>query len=105
MTHRGSATTIMLKRGVKQGDPISPLIFNAIIDTLLEQLESLPGHSIDENHTISSLAFADDLILMAATREDAQKLLLHTKGYLRALGMKIAVTKCASCEEPPTPGT
>ena len=39
--HHGSAISIQLRRGVKQGDPLSPYIFNAIINPLLGQLENL----------------------------------------------------------------
>jgi len=30
-----------IKRGVKQGDPLSPLLFNMVIDELICKLESL----------------------------------------------------------------
>jgi hypothetical protein len=49
-------------RGVKQGDPLTPLIFNAIIDLLLEQLEQRKGYVFDESHRLSTLAFAEDLL-------------------------------------------
>jgi hypothetical protein len=41
--HGGSTTHIDIRRGVKQGDPLSPYIFNAIMDPLLDQLEDLRG--------------------------------------------------------------
>jgi hypothetical protein len=50
---------------VKQGDPLSPFLFNAIMTPLLEQLEELGELTIDETQSISSLAFADHLILIA----------------------------------------
>jgi hypothetical protein len=94
----GSETEISLKRGVKQGDPLSPFIFNALMDPLLDQLEQMKGYVIDESHSISALAFADDLILLSDTKDKAQKLLNHTESYLNALGMRIAAEKCASFE-------
>ena len=57
----------------------------------------LKGFHIDEKNTISSLAFADDLLL-ADTHEKAQTLLTHTENYLESLGMRIAANKCASFE-------
>ncbi|KAH0818596.1 hypothetical protein GEV33_004195 [Tenebrio molitor] len=52
-------TVIMrLQRGVKQGDPLSPLLLNGVLEPLLLQLESLPGYGIGEFANVSSLAFA-----------------------------------------------
>jgi hypothetical protein len=94
--HLGSTTHVDIRRGVKQGDPLSPYVFNAIMNPLLEQLENLRGYTIDDSHSISSLAFADDIILLADDRDTAQNLLTHTETYLQNLGMEIAPNKCIS---------
>ena len=101
----GSKSEVSLKRGVKQGDPLSPFIFNAILDPLLDQLEEMKGYVIDESHSLSALAFADDLILLATTKAKAQNLLRHTEAYLNSLGMRIAAEKCASFEIRPMKDT
>jgi hypothetical protein len=92
----GSTTHIDIRRGVKQGDPLSPYIFNAIMDPLLDQLEDLRGYAIDSTHSISSVAFADDMLLLADDQDSAQNLLTHTEVYLQNLGMTIAPSKCVS---------
>lgn len=38
-TEAGETEQIMLKKGVKQGDPMSPILFNMAIDLLLYTLE------------------------------------------------------------------
>ena len=94
--YKGSTTDVSLNRGVKQGDPLSLYIFNAIMNPLLETLEQLGGYSIKGAHTMTALAFADDLILVADDHHTAQKLLVLTERYFIQLGMTISAQKCAS---------
>ena len=62
------------------------------MDPLLEHLQSFEGYHIDDYLAMSSVAFADDLLLMVDTR-GARRLLLHTEHYLLDLGMKVAAPK------------
>jgi hypothetical protein len=94
--YKGQTTEVTLNRGVKQGDPLSPYIFIAIMNPLLEKLEQLRGYSIEGAHAITTLAFADDLILVADDHHTAQDLLAFTERYFEQLGMTIAAQKCAS---------
>jgi hypothetical protein len=84
-----------IRRGVKQGDPLSPLIFNAVLEPLLLQLEDMKGYCIN-NTKVSALAFADDLILVSSERGEAKMLLQKTEKYLEGLGMGISAPKCAT---------
>jgi hypothetical protein len=38
------------------------------------QLEQMKGNVIDTSHSLSAPAFADDLILLATTKDEAQNL-------------------------------
>ena len=60
-------------RGVKQGNPLSPLLFNIIIDPIIGTLDETTEGIKLENENISVLAFADDLVLLAKDRETAEK--------------------------------
>ena len=84
---------IDIKRGVRQGDPLSPILFNLVMDILVHQLES-SGKGIKlGDHQIASLMFADDLILMADTDEDLQSLVNTTSSFYESVGLKANARK------------
>jgi hypothetical protein len=98
----GGEATVHLRRGVKQGDPTSPLLFTAVIEPLLLALEDQTGYTISEDLAVSSLAFADDLVLLVDTPDQAKAQLLAAEAYLGGLGMSISASKCAAFHIKPT---
>jgi hypothetical protein len=101
----GGKATVHLRRGVKQCDPESPLLFTAVIEPLLLALEDQPGYTISEDLAVSSLAFVDDLVLLADTPDQAKAQLLATEAYLGSLGMSISASKCAAFYIKPNKGS
>ena len=85
-------TKIQLKQGVRQGDPWSPFLFNAVID---EAVEAVVKDGAGEEFP-AVLAFADDLVLLARTPERLQKRLDETVSNLAKAGLRVNATKCAS---------
>ena len=83
---------LRVTRGVKQGDPLSPVIFNIIMDHLLRSLPQECG-AIFNNNTIRAMAFADDLVLLADSPTGLQHLLDHTARYLKDCGLMLNNTK------------
>ena len=55
-------------RGVRQGDPLSYLLFFMVMDHVLKRLDSEVGYTIQEIK-INGLAYADDIVLYASTVE------------------------------------
>jgi hypothetical protein len=56
---------VKILRGVKQGDPLSPLLFNLCMEPLIEAIEEqTSGVNINNNRKIPILAFADDIALL-----------------------------------------
>ena len=96
INNRDTKIDIKLQRGVKQGDPLSPLLFNLVMEPMLGALESQPGYKIGDEDGVSVLAFADDIILTAKTAPQASNLLRSAEAYLRGLGMSISAAKCAT---------
>lgn len=78
--------------GVKQGDPISPIIFNMVIDRLLKRLPPEVGVRIGDQH-FSALAFADDLNFLATTSVGLQTMINTASEFLAKCGLYINATK------------
>lgn len=52
---------ISVRRDVKQGDPLSPLLFNYVMDWVLSELDPQLGVSLEDKWNLNHLAFADDV--------------------------------------------
>ena len=71
----GITDTLHLSVALKQGCPLSPLLFNIYINDLEDFLKK-DNHGISiGNKTISSLLFADDVVMMANSAEYLQHLI------------------------------
>lgn len=80
--------------GVKQGDPLSPALFNLIIDRMRRKLPNYIGVSIGEfNGEINTIAFADDIVFVASTRAGLQRILEIATSNLETMGLKINPAK------------
>ncbi|NWX25049.1 PO21 protein, partial [Aegotheles bennettii] len=58
---------IGIRIGVKQGDPMSPLLFNLALDPLLCKLEEEGNGFQHCARKVTTMAFADDLVLLSAS--------------------------------------
>ncbi|NWY34367.1 PO21 protein, partial [Pheucticus melanocephalus] len=60
---------IYIRSGVKQGNPMSPLLFNLAMDPLLCKLESEGEGFHHAGWKVTAMAFADDLVLLSDSWE------------------------------------
>lgn len=95
-TQGGTSDPIELCRGVKQGDPMSPAIFNICLDDMFGALEGQPGLELTEGRHVPVLAFADDLILMSHDQQGIQDSINKVAEHLKRLGLQLNPTKCAA---------
>lgn len=86
---------VRVRRGVKQGDPLSPLLFNCIMDELFYKLPTIIGYKVGET-LINVLAFADDLVLISSSEAGMCRLLEHTEAFLLERGLKLNPGKCTA---------
>ena len=80
------------EHGVRQGDPMSPYMFNMVVDRLLKSLPVEVGADID-GVRIGAVAFADDPVLTALTAFGLQRLLDCAENFLTSCGMSVNVGK------------
>ena len=78
------SSRIPIGRGVKQGDPMSPTLFNADVDMVLGEVDRSIGIAGDAASKIKCnyIAFADDLLLMSTTDVGMQMLLMQPDGAM-----------------------
>ncbi len=91
-------------RGVRQGCPLSPTLFNIYINELAKVLEqsSAPGLTLHDS-SIKFLLFADDLVLLSPTEEGLQQNLdiLHKFCQTWALTINTNKTKILTFQKRP----
>ena len=91
-----SSSSFNVKRGVRQGDPLSPYLFVVAIEILtisLRSNDSIKGIKIDDNET-KILAYADDMTAILYYISSARKLLETLNEFEKcSAGLKINTSK------------
>ena len=95
---------VKIRRGIFQGDSLSPLIFCLAIDPLSKLLKKCrsaynlsQGRRRDPSKNINHLLFMDDLKLYASSDNELHQLLQIVHTFSNDIGMKFGLDKCAKC--------
>nr|CAI5831945.1 unnamed protein product [Callosobruchus analis] len=90
---------VSFKRGVFQGDSLSPLLFCISLLPLFIALKNTKGYSCGtpshRRHKVTHLFYMDDLKLYASGQRDLQHALRVVQEYSHAIGMEFGTDKCA----------
>uniref|UniRef100_A0A4W6FV19 ribonuclease H n=1 Tax=Lates calcarifer TaxID=8187 RepID=A0A4W6FV19_LATCA len=93
-TKHGETDRIHIKVGVKQGDPLSPLLFNLALDPLLYVLENKGVGFRVGGRSLTALAFADDLVLLSDSWKGMERNLQILEIFSSLTGLKVNPSKC-----------
>ena len=92
-------SSIQVRRGIFQGDSLSPIWFCLALNPLSSMLQSSPyGYKIDPltNTKITHLLYMDDIKLYASNADQLQSMLEMVKRFSDSICMEFGLNKCAA---------
>ena len=95
-SQQGLTSEISIQAGVKQGCPLSPIIFNLTMEPIIRAISRLgSGYSLYDK-SIDVLAYADDLTFVSENPEGLQAMLDTASRVATWAGLKFNPSKCAT---------
>ena len=86
------------KRGVFQGDPLSPIIFLTVFNPIVQHLKSIEeiyGYNLNVSRYIT-LPFADDFCLITSDKRHHQKIMNEIHSITKTMNLTLKPVKCKS---------
>ena len=86
---------VKFRRGLYQGDSLSPLLFTLAIAPLSHMLRRWDGYVFDYHpNPVTHTLFMDDLKIYAGGPEDLEATLTEVERVAEAVGMRLGIRKC-----------
>ncbi|KAL6121003.1 hypothetical protein NUSPORA_02153 [Nucleospora cyclopteri] len=84
--------TFRIQKGVRQGYPFSPILFDIFIDDMLEGMTSINIPGIKKNN-FCGILFAGDTMLISESREELENKISQVKEWLNNNEMELNASK------------
>jgi hypothetical protein len=81
-----------VNQAIRQGESLSPLLFNIIMDGLIKSVSNNKGFKMGDSE-IKIICYADDAVLLSDNEDDLQRMLFNFNKAAKAFNMKIANEK------------
>ena len=85
-----------IQRGVRQGDVLSPLLFNAVLEDAIRKWKlklTNEGLRLGQDTRLTNLRYADDLMIFATSREELVSMVEMLVQELSLIGLQLNGTK------------
>ena len=95
--NHGISESIHIKKGVRQGCGLSPVLFNIYINIIIQEFKIVikKGIQLNNRKLVNTILYADDQTLMA-TSDDLHTMAYHLNLIARKYKMTISSTKTKS---------
>eukprot|EP00973_Karenia_brevis_P062155 8644362-Karenia_brevis.AAC.1 len=90
--HVEGSAPFAIKRGVKQGDIVSPILFNCVIEVAFERWKrKLRSHGflLPDNSRLTNSRYADDMLLYGKSLSEVSDMMEILLRELRAIGLEM----------------
>lgn len=95
LQYKQTETLINVRKGVLQGDPLSPLLFNAVMDRAIKAIPNHVGYRLNDRN-FNCVAYADDIIIVTSTKMGMNLALEAFASSLTTFGLEVNIDKSST---------
>jgi len=77
------------KTGLKQGNPLSPILFNLALQKVIQSIKMVPSGIKIGKEQLNILAYADDIAFIGKNEVEIRKLFVGMENIARKFGLQI----------------
>jgi hypothetical protein len=77
------------KTGLKQGDPLSPILFNLALQKVIRSIKMVPSGTKIGKEQLNILTYAYDIVLIGKSEIEIRKLFVEMENIARNFGLQI----------------